>query len=123
MKTLLTITFAFMLALLLSSCVTGTQMSTVMQQCDIGNNTANFSYYSSCIKQTYSTRGSQPNAPTVRALYAYLDQIDEAYRLKQMTNFQARAAAQTAFLNTVQASNNRNQPTFCRVYAGTLICN
>jgi hypothetical protein len=121
MKTLLTITFAFITALLLSSC--GTQMATVMQQCDTGNNTANFSNYSYCIKQTYSTRGSKPNSPEVRALYAYLDQIDEAYRAKQMTNAQARAAAQTAFLNTVQASNNRNQATFCRVYAGTLICN
>jgi len=123
MKKLQIIVIALIATAFLASCATRTQMATVMQQCDVGNNTNNFSFYSSCIKQTYAARGTQPNASEVRALYSYLDQIDESYRAKQMTNIQARAAAHTAYSNTVGASNNRNRATFCRVYAGTLICN
>jgi len=110
--------FFLLLVLVLSGC--GAQMSQVMRDCDKGQN---FSAYSYCLKDTYSRQGRTPNATIVRAFYANLDAIDEQYRSGRMTDAQAKSAAYDSFLNTIQASNDRNRSTVCQKINGILICN
>jgi hypothetical protein len=100
----------------------GTPMKTVMRDCDRGQK---FSQYAYCIKSTYASQGTTPNASAVRAFYANLDAITESYNNKQLTEAQAKSEAYNAFLRTVQASNDRNQSISCYTnpYTKITTCN
>jgi hypothetical protein len=89
-------------SLLLMSC--GTLMQDVMRSCDRGQN---FDVYAYCIKATYSQSGNRPNSSSVRAFYANLDMISEAYREKRVSDAQAKSMAYDSFMRTVQAENDR----------------
>ena len=89
--------------LLITSC--GALMQDVMRSCDRGQN---FDSYAYCIKATYSQSGNRPNANSVRAFYANLDMISEAYRGKRVSDAQAKSMAYDSFLRTVQADNDRS---------------
>jgi len=88
--------------LLLASC--GTMMKDVMVSCDREQDFDNFTY---CIKSRYNKEGRNPNNSTVRAFYANLDAITEAYRAKKITDAQAKSYAYDAFNKTIQAGNDR----------------
>ena len=88
--------------LLLTSC--GTMMKDIMASCDREQDFDNFTY---CIKNTYYKQGRNPNHSDVRAFYANLDAIGEAYRAKKITDAQAKVYAYDAFNKTIQAGNNR----------------
>ena len=95
--------FFILTSICLSSC--GTLMKDVMISCDRGQE---FDSYSYCIKDKYSKEGRQPNDQIVRAFYAHLDAITEAYQTKKITNAQAKSYAYDAFMKTIQADNNAN---------------
>jgi hypothetical protein len=98
---------AIAIGLTLTGC--GTTMQTVMERCDIGSA---FDTYASCIKQTYAKDGRRPNSASVRAFYASLDSLAELHAEKRLSSAQAKAAAYQAFLNTVQADNDRSNAAF-----------
>ena len=103
MKKNLKILFALLATLSLAGC--GTMMKDVLTGCDRGQEFGGFVY---CIKDKYSKEGRDPNHSTVRAFYANLDAIDEAYRDKKITNAQAKSYAYDAFNKTIQAGNDRS---------------
>ena len=109
-----------LLTSIISGC--GTQMKTVMRDCDRGQN---FAQYSSCIKASYNAGGVDPNHSSVRAFYANLDAITESYNKKQMTDAQAKSEAYNAFSRTVQSSNDRNRSVNCYTnpYTKITTCN
>ena len=90
--------------LVLSSFGHATSMSDIMGGCDVGQD---YSSYVECIKDRYSRDGNTPNAASVKAFYANMDQIKEASDRGQITNAQAKSLTYRAFLDTVQAENNR----------------
>lgn len=112
----------FAAALLLAGCATvpDMPMSTVMRRCE---HLTNFTDYSRCIRVTYDNEGNDPSGPSVRAFYALMAEIEEANQKGVMSNIQAKAAAHRAFMNTVDADNNRNRGTFCTVIGNILVCN
>lgn len=83
----------------------GTMMKNVMRECDRGQR---FDVYVSCIKTTYSRKGSKPNATEVRAFYANLDMLNEAYKNGRISDAQAKSMAWDSFMRTIQASNDRD---------------
>jgi len=96
------------LFLLLTACETTSgskQMKTVMNECDTGQS---FDIYVSCIKNTYQTEGTRPDAPSIRAFYANLDMINEAFANSKITKVQAKSLAYDAYMKTVHADNQRN---------------
>lgn len=97
----------------LSGC--GTQMKTVMSKCDSGSS---FDVYSSCIKTTYTREGTYPNAASVKAFYASLDSLAELFAEKKISSAQAKAAAYQAYVQTIQADNDRSDAAFSRAMNG-----
>jgi hypothetical protein len=79
-KHLLTFPWLF----LLFGCATTFSMDEVMSQCDTGQS---FDAYAFCVKSTYESEGNTPNASSVRAFYAHLEAINEAYRNKKICVF------------------------------------
>ncbi|WP_396432168.1 hypothetical protein [Limnohabitans sp.] len=98
---------AIAVGLILTGC--GTTMKTVMERCDMGSS---FDTYASCIKETYTKDGRQPNSASVRAFYASLDSLAELHAANRLSSAEAKAAAYIAFLNTVQADNDRSNAAF-----------
>jgi hypothetical protein len=94
--------FPLLVTMLIAGC--GTMMQDVIAGCD---SVQEFGSFKNCIKNQYSKEGREPNHPAVRAFYAHLDVIEEAYRAKKITNAQARSDAYVAFNKTVQAANDR----------------
>jgi hypothetical protein len=110
MKKLITLTATIFLV----GC--GTQMATVMSNCDQGQR---FDSYASCIKSNYSKSGTQPNSAPVRAFYADLDAISESYRNRQISDAQAKSYAYQSYLRTVEAANDRSRAAAISYY-GTM---
>jgi hypothetical protein len=84
-------------------------MKDVLRECDRGQN---FDSYAYCIKSTYNKNGNNPNHAAVRAFYANLDMISEAYSAKKITDAQAKSYAYDSFMRTIQASNDRDDAVF-----------
>lgn len=97
-------TFFMLVLASLSVSVHAAAMSEVVGGCDQGQS---YSDIVDCIKNTYARDGNTPNAASVKAFYAMLDEIKEANARGQITDAQAKGAAYRAFLNTVQAENDR----------------
>lgn len=89
---------------ILMACVSGIPMSRAMSQCD---SVQKFSDYASCIRSTYDKQGRYPNDAVIKAFYANLDEINEAFKNGKLTEAQARSAAYNAYLKTVDASNKQ----------------
>jgi len=96
--------FLFLLLLTLSVAGCGTMMQDVIAGCD---REQEFGRFTNCIKNQYSKEGRDPNHSTVRAFYANVDVIEEAYRAKKITNAQAKSNVYDAFNKTIQAGNDR----------------
>jgi hypothetical protein len=94
--------FVFFAMLSLAGC--GTMMKDVLSSCDQVQEFGGFVY---CVKNKYNNEGRDPNHANVRAFYANLDVIEEAYRAKKITNAQAKSYAYDAFNKTIQAGNDR----------------
>lgn len=109
------ITIAILSSLFLSSC--GSMMHSVMTSCEVH---ADFNDYASCIKGTYHTEGRRPNSATVKAFYARLNEIDEAYSYQQLTDAQARSLAHQAYMETVEAGNERIRSRAATINAANL---
>ena len=99
----LKLTAILLATVLLTSC--GTMMKDVIANCDREQDYDNFMY---CIKSTYYKEGRNPDSSDVRAFYANLDAIAEAYRAKKITDAQAKVYAYDAFNKTIQAGNDRS---------------
>jgi len=84
-------------------------MKDVMRECDRGQQ---FDAYAYCIKSTYNAKGNTPNNTAVRAFYANLDMIAEAYRTRRISDAQAKSLAWDSYLKTIQASNDRKDAIF-----------
>lgn len=82
----------------------GTTMEAVMAKCDTN---ANYDSYSTCVKRTYITEGVSPDDHSVRAFFAHIDAITEAYRAGKITDAQAKSQTFDAYSKTIQESNDR----------------
>lgn len=102
-------------SLLLTGC--GSMMHSVMTSCETH---ADFNDYASCIKKTYETEGRRPNSATVKAFYARLNEIDEAYSYQQLTDAQARSLAHQVYMETVEAGNERIRSRAATINAANL---
>ena len=86
----------------LASCgIMEPRMSSVMESCDTRSD---FAQYVNCIKNEYKR---DPNAQSVRSLYAQLDAIKEDYESGLLSDAKAKAAAYIAYDQTVGAENAR----------------
>lgn len=99
-----------LLMLTLNGCA-NMPMDRVMSRCDIGTNIENFSFYTYCVKTTYSKEGNKPNSAATRAFYSQLDVIDENYRQRKITNAEAKAYAYRAWQLTIDADNRSAEST------------
>jgi len=81
-------------------------MQVVMNECDQGQS---FDSYVYCVKSTYQSQGTMPNSSAVRAFYANLDAVNEAFLNKTITQVQAKKLTYDAYMSTVHADNVRNQ--------------
>jgi hypothetical protein len=108
----------FLLVVIMYGC--GTPMKQVMQDCDQGQDFVQYSY---CIRGKYDSEGRHPNSSAVRAFYANLDAITESYNKKQISNAQAKAMTYNAFMNTIQADNDRKRSVSCYTDPTTRITN
>ncbi len=88
----------------LFGCATTFSMDEVMSQCETRQS---FDAYAYCVKSTYDSEGNMPNASSVRAFYAHLEAINEAYRNKKITDAQAKSFAYDAYRRTIKADNDR----------------
>jgi len=114
------------LALFLSGCmnsITQPMMKDVMASCE---SYTNFSDYNSCIQTDYK---KNPNKSDVRAFYAILNSIDEDYRDGKLSEIKARAAAHSAYLETIAVGNRAvynsySGPTItnCSTYGSQTSC-
>jgi hypothetical protein len=84
-------------------------ISKVMSRCDTGTNVDNFSYYKTCVINTYSAEGNRPNSPDIKAFYSQLDVIDEYYRQSKISNAEAKAFAYQSWQSTIDNPNQRSQ--------------
>lgn len=82
----------------------GTTMEAVMAKCDV---TAKYNTYSTCVKKTYAAEGASPEDHSVRAFFAHIDAIAEAYQAEKITDAQAKAQTFDAYSKTIQVSNDR----------------
>ena len=82
-----------------------------MAKCDL---TARYDTYSACVKKTYMTEGVSPDDHSVRAFFAHLDAIAEAYRAEKITDAQAKAQTFDAYSKTIEVSNERAAASFRR---------
>ena len=106
MKHLYRLFLSSLVVLMLAGC--GTMMKNVMKDCDRGQR---FDVYVSCVKSTYSTKGRRPNSTEVRAFYANLDMISEAYKDGKISDAQAKSMAWDSYMRNIQASNDRGDVT------------
>jgi hypothetical protein len=102
-------------------------MSKVVADCEV---LKIFSDMASCIKETYSKEGNEPNSVSVRAFYSMIDTINEKYQMKNITEAEARSLTYKALLETVEASNQADannaaaaRPTICNKIGSRVICN
>ena len=95
-------------------------MEKVIDTCN--SQDAPFPQVSKCIKDTYAKKGNTPNANSVKAFYAELAVIDEAYQAKKMTEVQAKASLYRAYSDTVGADNRSNQGRVCMPINGMIFC-
>ena len=93
-------------------------MTKVIDACN--DPTASFPVVSQCIQQTYAKKGNTPNANSVKAFYAELAVINEAYQAKKITDAQARASLYRAYSDTVGADNNSQR--VCMPIGGMIYC-
>lgn len=82
------------------------QMQYVLNECDRGQS---FDLYVNCVKYTYQTQGTQPNASGVKSFISNLDMLSEAYTNKQITQAQAKAYAYDYYMRTIHAENARSK--------------
>lgn len=82
----------------------GTTMESVMAKCDINTK---YDTYSACVKTTYIAEGVSPKEHDVRAFFAHIDAITEAYKAEKITDAQAKSQTFDAYSKTIQASNDR----------------
>ena len=80
----------------------GVKMNAVMQECAPS---PIFIQYTRCIKTTYNAKGNYPDAGEIRNFYAQMDELDEMYRNKMLTEAQARAKLYRAWYNTINYAN------------------
>lgn len=104
-----------LVSLSLTGC--GSMMHRVMTACDVY---PDFNDYAACIKETYSSEGRRPNSPTVKAFYARLNAIGEAYSFDRVTEAQARSLAHQAYMETVEAGNERIRSRAATINAANL---
>jgi len=81
------------------------QMQTVLNECDNGQS---FDVYVDCVKSTYRSQGTLPDAPISRAFLAQLDVLNESYKNGQLSQAQSKALAYDAFLKTIYADNQNS---------------
>ena len=77
-------------------------MQAVMNECDVGQN---FDLYAKCVKSTYISDGTRPDAPTSRAFLLQLDVISESFQNGNITQAQAKSSAYESYLKTIHADN------------------
>lgn len=112
----------FAVASTLSGCA-GMQTMSMSKVIDLCNTpTTPIPQVSSCIRETYNTKGNTPNANSVKAFYSELAVIDEDYKAKNITDAQARAGIYRAYANTVEKSNRANKGTTCLPINGMVFC-
>ena len=100
---------SFAILVLMQSCSSGPprkQMQSVLNECDRGQS---FDLYVNCVKYTYQTQGTQPNASGVRSFISNLDMLSEAYTNKQISQAQAKAYAYDYYMRTIHAENARSK--------------
>ena len=102
----------FAAAILLMGCnPTAPSMSSVMGSCD---GATTFNGYVNCLKNNYQR---DPNHSTVRAFYAQLDAINEDVQKGRLSTSKAKAAAYTAYANTIEAGNNAEYARRSQAYS------
>ena len=103
LKSLLPLTLCFAFIGCASS---GVSMKRVLAACE---QYQAFENYVSCVKNTYSSNGLQPNAIEVKTFYAHLEVISEALLDRRITNSEARLNAYRAYLEVIEPAVQRNQ--------------
>ncbi len=116
MKKIIPSFFVLLMPLIFSGCP-GYLMSDVMRMCDDGRS---FPSYAACIRHTYDSKGNSPNAGSVRAFYALLDEIAEGYNQGRQSPAQAKANVYRAWQGTIDADNSRGQ--ICTVVGNMVVC-
>lgn len=95
--------------LTLSGC--GTTMESVMAKCDTNSK---YDTYAACVKTTYMSEGVSPSDHSVRAFFAHIDAITEAYKSEKITDVQAKSQTYDAYSKTIQMSNDRIAESYRR---------
>jgi len=98
---------------LLTAC--GTTVERVMSNCDTPEN-QEFSKFKNCIQSTYIQNGRNANSIEYKGFSAKLDEINEDYTSKKITNTQAKSIAYQEFLNW---NNKVNPPKSSRSDEGS----
>ena len=81
-------------------------MQDVIASCD---DIRDFNGYVNCIKDKYSSEGRDPSHITVRAFYAKLDEISEAFNSNKISNARAKNLSYDAYMNTIEAGYAREK--------------
>ena len=79
-------------------------MEAVMAKCDMNTK---YDAYSACVKSNYLSEGASPSDHSVRAFFAHVDAITEAYRDNKISDAQAKAQTYDAYSKTIQMSKER----------------
>ncbi|MCE7526942.1 hypothetical protein [Polynucleobacter sp. IMCC 30228] len=118
--------FSLLISLSLLSCSTALTMNQVINQCDSNKNDSNFyknfTYFTTCIQETYNKNGSNPAGLQTKNFYSELNKINEEYKNGQLTNVDAKMAAHKAYIANYTKTENPIT-TNCKEFNGQIICN
>jgi hypothetical protein len=118
--------FSLFFSLFLLSCSTNLTMSQTINQCDSSKNESNFyknfTYFSTCVQETYNKTGSNPSDLQTKNFYSALNKINEEYKNGQLTNVEAKMAAHKAYIANYTKTENPITSN-CKEFNGQIICN